>query len=98
VPKAVQTNFASIIHPSISNHCMGVEVSDTENYALFWTGFFKQIISQMVAIGVVGGLNIGVLNGEGRKIEYRDQVIVLCGSSLHTNPSKLVISLLESCL
>jgi len=55
VPKAVQTKFAPIIHPSISNHCMGVQVSDTI-FCLVLGSFFEQVIvSQVVVIGVVGG-------------------------------------------
>jgi len=34
---------------------------------------------------VAGGFDIGVLNGGGRQMEFRDQVTALCGSSLHTN-------------
>jgi len=36
VPKAGQMKFAPIIHSSISNHCVGIQVSDTPNYALFF--------------------------------------------------------------
>jgi len=62
----------------------------TPNNALFWAAFFEQVIvSQVVVIGVVGGLNIGVLNEGRRQMESRDQVIALCGSSLYTNHSKL---------
>jgi len=35
----VQTKFAPIIHPSISNHCVGVQVPDTQIYACFWQLF-----------------------------------------------------------
>jgi len=38
---------------------------------------------------VADGLNIGVLDGGGRQMESRDQGMALCGSSLHTNHSKL---------
>jgi len=59
----------------------------TPNYAL---SFFEQVIvSQVVVIGVVGGLNIGVLNEGRKRMESRDQVMVLYGSSLHSNHSKL---------
>jgi len=37
----------------------------------------------------VGGLNIGVLNGGGRRMESRDQVMALYDSCLLTNHSKL---------
>jgi len=57
---------------------------------VFWAAFFEQVIvSQVVAIGVVGGLNIGVFNEGRRRMESRDQVIAICGSSLHSNHSKL---------
>jgi len=69
----MQTKFAPIIHPFINNHCVGAQVSDTK----LWAAFFKQVIvSQVVAIGVVGGLNIGVLN-EGIGMESRNQVMPL---------------------
>jgi len=45
-------------------------------------------VSQVVVPGAVGGLNIGVLNGV-RQREFRDQVMALCGSSLHSKHSKL---------
>jgi len=38
---------------------------------------------------VVVGINIGVLNGAGRRMESKDQVMSLCGSSVHSNHSKL---------
>jgi len=69
--------FAPIIYPSISYHCVGVRFSDTHVSAK-WV-----ITSQVVVIGVVGeavgGLNIGVLNGGGRRIKPRDHVMDLCG-------------------
>jgi len=37
----------------------------------------------------MGGLNIGILNGGGRQIESRDQVMAVCGPSMHSNHSKL---------
>jgi len=43
--------FVPIIHPSISNHCVGVQVSDT----LLAGSFEKAVVSQVVVIGVVGG-------------------------------------------
>jgi len=39
VPEAVQTKFAPIIDPSISNHCVGVQVSDTQIVPCFWKVF-----------------------------------------------------------
>jgi len=89
VPKAVQMKFAPIIHPSISNHCVGVQVSDAQIMPCFEKLFAWVIISQVVVIGVAGGLNIGVLNGGGRRTESRDQVKALCVPSLHSNHSKL---------
>jgi len=60
---AVQMKFTPIIHPSISYHCVGVQVSDT-HYALFWAGFIEWVItSQVIVMVVVGGLNILALNG-----------------------------------
>jgi len=48
-----------IIHISISNHCVGVQVSNT---FYFWQVFFEQVIvSQVVVIGVVGGLIIIII-------------------------------------
>jgi len=47
------------------------------------------VVGGGVVIGVVGGLNIGVLNEGRRRMKFRDQVIALCGSSLHSNHSKL---------
>jgi len=40
-------------------------------------------------MGVMSGLNIGVLNGAGKQVESIDQVMALCGPSLHSNHSKL---------
>jgi len=52
--------------------------------------FFEQIIvSQVVVIGVVGGLNIGVLNKGRRQMESRDQAMALCSSSLHSKLSDI---------
>jgi len=61
---AVQTKFTAIIHLFTSYHC-GVQVSDTENIPCFGQLFLERvIISQVVVIGVmggvVGGLNIGL--------------------------------------
>jgi len=73
----------------------------TPNFALYWAAFFEQVIvSQVIVIEEVGGdgLNIGVLNEGRRQMESRDQVMALCGSSLHSNNSKLSDSLLASCL
>jgi len=78
-------NFAPIIHPSISYHCVGVQDSDTKIMPsfgqLFWTGIIN--ISQEVAT------NIGALNEWGRWMESRDQVMAFCGLSMHSNHSKL---------
>jgi len=80
VPKSVQMKFAP---PSISNHCVGVQV----NYTLCFRETFEQVkIFQVVVIGVVGGPNIGVFNEGGRQMESR---AALCGSSLHSNHSKV---------
>jgi len=51
--KAAQMKFTLIIHPSISFHFVGIS---NPNYALFWAVLFEWVIvSQVVAIGVVGG-------------------------------------------
>jgi len=89
LPKAVQTKFAPIIHLSISNHGVGVQVSDTQILPCFGKVFLWVIISQVVVVGVVGRLNIAVLNGGVRWVESRDQVKALCGPSQHSNHSKL---------
>jgi len=52
VPKAVQTKFAPIIHSSISNHFVGMQVSDTQIMPCF---FEQVIVLQVVVIEVVGG-------------------------------------------
>jgi len=81
--------FTPIIHPSISNHCVGIQVSDTQIMPcfrqLFWVG---NNITGSSTIGV-GRLNIGALNEGGRRIESIDLVLALCGSSLHSKHSKL---------
>jgi len=57
---------------------MGVQVSDAK-FCLVLGSFFEQVIvSQVVVIGVVGGLNIGVLKEGRRRMESRDQVMSLC--------------------
>jgi len=52
VPKAVQTKFAPIIYPSTSNHCVGVQVSDTKLCLVF--GRFIQ-----AGNSITGGSNRG---------------------------------------
>jgi len=56
VPKAVQTKFAPIIHPSISNHCVDVQVSYTKLCLVLGSFFELVIIPQVVVIGVIGGV------------------------------------------
>jgi len=62
----------------------------TPKLCLVFGRFLEQVIvSQVVVIGVVGGLNIGVVNEGRRPMESRDKVMDLWGSSLHSNHSKL---------
>jgi len=46
-------------------------------------------MSQVAVKGVVGVISIGLLNGGRRQRESSDQVMALCGSSLHSKHSKL---------
>jgi len=58
--------FVPIIHPSISNHCVGIQVCDTK-LCLILGSFFRA--GNNITGGsnrVVDGLTIGVLNEGGK--------------------------------
>jgi len=67
----------------LSNHCVVASQPKTVQAK------FAPIIHPSISNHwVVGGLNVGVFEGR-RRMESRDQVMALCGSSLHSNHFKL---------